>query len=197
MATLTPTTRLEAVNAMLANIGQSPVSTLETSGFEDVAAAKTTLERVSRSLQKKGWHFNTEDDYTLVRNTENKIPVPPNALQVDPMPTERVDAVPRGGFLYDREEHSFFFTDSLDCRIVFYLEFEDLPEAAREFITIAAARLFQKNRLASATLDGFTSEDELRSWTDLLTYECEQGDYNIFNGSESTASILRRDEPWV
>jgi hypothetical protein len=194
---LTPTTRLEAVNAILANIGQSPVSSLEVSGFEDVAAAKTTLERVSRSVQKKGWHFNTEDDYTLARNADNKIPVPPNALQVDPMATESIDAVPRGGFLYDRKDHTYIFSDSVDCRIVFYLEFEELPEAAREYITIAAARLFQKNRLASATIDSFTQEDEDKAWADLLEAEVEQGDHNILNGSYSVASILFRTEPWV
>lgn len=198
MATsLTPTTRLEAVNAILANIGQAPVSTLEVSGFEDVASAKTTLERVSRSVQKKGWHFNTEDDYTLARNADSKIPVPPNALQCDPMSTESIDAVHRGGFLYDRENHTYIFSDSVDCRIVFYLDFEELPEAAREYITIAAARLFQKNRMASDTLDSFTQEDEDKAWADLLEYEVEHGDPNMFSGSYSVASMLMRDEPWV
>jgi hypothetical protein len=194
---LTPTTRLEAVNAILANVGQSPVSTLEVSGFADVAVAKSTLDRVSRSVQKRGWHFNTEDDYTLALNTDSKIQLPPNQLRCDPMPSECVDAVPRGAFLYDRENHTFTFTKSVKCRIVFYLDFEDLPEAAREYITVRAARLFQRGGFGSATLDSFSADDELFAWADLLADDVEQGDYNMFNGSYSVASILRRDEPWA
>jgi hypothetical protein len=193
---LTPTTRLEAVNAILASIGQAPVSTLEVPGFADVAIAKDTLDRVSRSVQKRGWHFNTEDDFTLVRSVDNKIPVPPNALAVDPMRSERTDAVQRGGFMYDREKHTFVFSEDLDCRIVFYLEYEELPEAAREFIMIAAARIFQKNGFGSTTLDGFTAEDEGRAWVDLLTDEAERADLNMFTGSWSVASALHRTEPW-
>jgi hypothetical protein len=51
--------------------------------------------------------------------------------------------------------------------------------------------------MASATIDTFTQEDEDKAWADLLEAEVEQGDYNILNGSESVASVLRRDEPWV
>jgi hypothetical protein len=194
---LTPTTQLEAVNAILANVGQSPVSTLEVSGFADVAVAKKLLERVSRSMQKSGWHFNTEDDYTLAVNGDSKIPVPPNALLCDPMPTESVDAVQRGGFLYNRKDHTYTFTDSLDCRIVFFLAFEELPEAAREYVMIRAARVFQAEGFGSAQLDSFKQEDELRAWADLLAADVEQADHNILNGSYSTASILRRTEPWL
>jgi len=192
---LTPTTQLEAVNAILSNVGQSPVSTLEVSGFADVAVAKKLLERISRSVQKRGWHFNTDDDYTLSVNGDGKIPVPSNALVCDPMPSEDIDAVPRGQFLYDREEHTFQFTDSVDCRIVWFLAFEDLPEALREYIMIRAARIFQSEGFGSIQLDSFKEEDEFRALADLLEYEVEQGDYNILNGSYSTANILRRTEP--
>lgn len=193
---LTTTTQLEAVNAILANVGQSPVSSLEVSGFADVAVAKKLLERVSRSVQKRGWHFNTEDDYTLAVNGDGEIPVPTNALMCDPMPTEEIDAVPRGDRLYNRTDHTYQFDDSIDCRIVFYLEFEELPEAAREYIMIRAARTFQAEGFGSAQLDSFKQEDEMRAWIDLLEYEVEQADHNILNGSYSTASILRRTEPW-
>ena len=197
MPTLTLTTRLEAVNAILANVGQAPVSSLEVSGFADVAIAKSLLERVSRSVQKRGWHFNTEDNYELAVNADSKIPVPPNALMCDPMPSESVDAVARGGFLYDRENHTYTFTEAVDCRIVFYLEFEQLPEAAREYITIRAARTFQKNGFGSAQLDSFTADDEMQAWVDLLSDEVERGDYNMFSGSDSVARMLDRTEPVV
>jgi hypothetical protein len=193
---LTNTTRLEAVNTILENVGQSPVSTLEVSGFADVAIAKQILERVNRSVQNRGWYFNTEDDYSLALNGDNKIPIPPNALKCDPMSTESVDAVRRGDFLYDLENHTFTFSAAVKCRIVWYLEFEELPEAAREYITVAAARIFQKRGFGSSTLDSFTEEDELKAWTTLLEDEVEHADPNMFTGSWSVASALHRVEPW-
>jgi hypothetical protein len=192
---LTPTTKLEAVNLILGNIGQSPVASLEVSGFADVAIAKKMLDRISRAVQMSGWHFNTEDDYTLAVNGDSKIPVPSNALQCDPMPTSKYDAVPRGQFLYDRENHTYTFTESVDCRIVFYLDFEELPEPFRYYIAVRAARLFQSEGFGSATLDSFKEEDELRAYAEALASEAEQGDHNILSGSYSVASILRRDEP--
>ena len=55
-------TKLDAVNTILSNIGQSPVVNL-TSGNPIVEMAELTLDEISRTVQSDGWVFNTEYGY--------------------------------------------------------------------------------------------------------------------------------------
>ena len=104
MATLQPTTKLEAVNVMLTSIGEAPVNSL-ISGLEDAELAETILESVNKETQSKGWIFNTDLKVTLSPNTDNQIVLPTNYLRVDTRTTLRSntkDIVERGRKLYDR-----------------------------------------------------------------------------------------------
>ena len=53
---------LQAVNQILASVGQAPVTTLEQTN-PDVAIAYDTLQQVSREVQAEGWTFNKEYHY--------------------------------------------------------------------------------------------------------------------------------------
>ena len=75
-------TELDAVNQILSSVGQAPVTTLDLQNPE-VSIVVNTLREQSKQVQLEGWAFNTEHDYTLVRNTSNEIAFPPNALAVD------------------------------------------------------------------------------------------------------------------
>ena len=68
----TPLTELEAVNSLLSAIGEAAVSSLETATTVEVTQAKNLLSNVNRETQQKGWHFNTEWDVTLTRDSDNK-----------------------------------------------------------------------------------------------------------------------------
>jgi len=57
---LTGLTELEAVNSMLAAIGEAPVSTLTGATQADVQMAINILRDVTREVQSWGWRFNTE-----------------------------------------------------------------------------------------------------------------------------------------
>ena len=48
---------LQAVNQILASVGQAPVTTLEQTN-PDVSIALDTLRQVSREVQAEGWSFN-------------------------------------------------------------------------------------------------------------------------------------------
>ena len=55
-------TELQAVNRMLAGIGQAPITQagLTNAANPDVAMATQTLYEVSRQIQAEGWSFNKE-----------------------------------------------------------------------------------------------------------------------------------------
>ena len=120
MATLQPTTKLEAVNVMLTSIGEAPVNSL-ISGLEDAELAETILESVNKETQSKGWIFNTDLKLSLSPNTDNQIVLPDNYLRVDTRDTLRSskkDIVERGRKLYDRIGNSFTFTDAVTVDVV-------------------------------------------------------------------------------
>jgi len=190
----TPTSELEAVNTMLATIGESPVSSLEVSGIANVAIAKQVLSEVNRDVQTKGWHFNTEINYALVPSVDGFLYVPSNVMKVDTTKAyQYIDVTQRGNRLYDRDNHTFVFTSTVEVDMVVLLPFTDIPEPARYYITIRAARTFQKRVLGSDSLDKMTAEDEAMALSALNEAEGDEGDYNMFNGSWSVANILQRD----
>lgn len=194
MTAITPTTELEAVNLLLDVIGEAPISNLENSAVVDAVKARAVLSEVSRATQQKGWHFNTEIDYELVPTVyEKEIILPGNCLRVDTTKAQRdFDVVQRGNRLYDRKNHTYKFDRSLKVDMVILLPFEELPEVARYYISIRAARVFQARTVGSEALYQFNAQDETLALNDLKRAEGITGDYNMFSGSWSVAKILHR-----
>lgn len=178
---LVPTTELEAINLMLAAIGESPVNTVEDNGVVDAVMARQRLRATSRSVQAKGWHWNTDIGLVLARSyPDGEVAVPANTLKVDTVgPSKGIDVVLRGKRLYDRRRHTFQFDTSLTVNLVSLLPFEELPETARQYITVSAVRQYQESRVGSEALSRFNQRDELLAWADLLNEEGENADYNL------------------
>lgn len=193
MSTTALATELSAINTMLAAAGESPVSSLSDSGLADVAEAKATLDEQSRLVQTAGWAFNTEYEYPLVPDTFGFITLPQNTLKADADTTfTQVDTVQRGLRFYDRKNHTYVFTESLKGTIVFLLPFDELPQSARQYVTIKAARTYQARVLGSDTQHKFSAEDEGSAMVAMQTAELEAGDYNMLSDSWSVARILAR-----
>lgn len=178
---MTASTKLEAVNIMLSTIGESPVNSLS-SGLVDAELAETILNTTSRTVQAEGWHFNREYDLGLTPNLSGEIKLPHNILRADAAyePYSK-DLVQRGDRMYDKKEHTFKINDTVKLDIIVELEYEDLPEVAKRYITIKAARLFQARVVGSETLHGFTQEEETQAFYSLREFENNTEDFNIFD----------------
>lgn len=163
MSDLDSTTRLSAINGMLATIGEAPVNSLENTALLDVAVAKAALDEVTRAVLVDGWAFNTDEAYPLTPEgfSPFAIHIPPNALVCLPTPEFR-HITPRGSRLYDTERLSFDFEgfEKVTCRMIWKLPFDELPEVTRQYVAIKAARLFQARTTASELLHQFTNADE-------------------------------------
>jgi len=194
MSTLQPTTRLDAVNVMLSSIGEAPVNSL-TSGLEDAELAETILESVNRETQSKGWIFNTDLKIKLTRNiSNNHIELPNNYIRVDTrnsLRNSKKDIVERGRKLYDRIANSYVFSEDVVVDAVILLDFTDIPEAARRYITIRSARIFQDRVLSSPNIHGFQMQDEQQAFIELQDYQAETADFNIFDNYDTFAPIDR------
>lgn len=203
------TSELEAVNTMLALIGEAPVNSLTTNVTADVALARRTLEEQNRSLQVQGWHWNTDRGVTLTPDQNGRYPWEADWIRFD---TERpgrtalagtrsvqsyhpadVDITRRGQFLWNLATGTDIFTQTeLQGHIVRYLAWDDLVEAARTYLMIRAARIFLNRTLGDDVRSGHAIEDERRAFTILQTDETDQAEHNILTTGAWPQMVRRR-----
>lgn len=194
---LAPTTELEAVNRLLGSIGQGPVNTLEFSGIPDVTTAVSFLRETLKDVEAIGWSWNTDRNYTLNPDPSGYIALPDGALEADPEDKSGTIIVRRNPAtdklsLYDADAQSFKFEEAVDVYIVWAFPFEDIPQAARTYVTIAAARRFQSQVVTSQVLERFEQEEEQRAYAGLYRIERRVRDANSFRNNREGAAMLRR-----
>lgn len=193
---MTNTTKLRALNTLLANIGAAPVNSVDTPSA-DVAMALATLDEASISVQNYGWHFNTEDKYPMIPDSNGFIYLPENVILVDVESGNNpndLDVVVRGNRLYDKANRTYVFAGTIEARLVRALDWEELPQAARTYIMILAARMFQDRAVGSEKHHGFTLRDEQMALANLKRFEAQTGDYSIFD-DHSVARVIDRYYP--
>lgn len=191
MALITPTTELEAVNECLENIGQAPVSTIAGDLGVDTQIALNFVRKTNRQLQSQGWYWNTEDAYVLTPNGDGDILLPANTLSVNPAGNDYLrNLVQRGSRLYDKDNFTFTFTKSVQVNLTLGLDFTDLPETARRYIALRAARQFQ-DRIEGQSDQG-DAEDEVMAMADLKADQLRVERSNALTDNWTNASTLRR-----
>jgi len=192
---LTATTELEAINTLLSTIGESPINSLAgAAGVADAVVAQQVLKEVSVEVQQEAWHFNTEKCMTLVPDLNTKqITLPLNCIECDSTGTDQpIDVTVRGQRLYNKTTHSYTFDSGIKVDMVVLLGFNELPQAARHYIVVRSGRIFQQRTVGSATLSGFTQEDETRARASLVRLDSNTADHNILSGSNDTLRTLFR-----
>tara|TARA_R100000700_G_C3178669_1_gene154560 strand:- start:2038 stop:2619 length:582 start_codon:yes stop_codon:yes gene_type:complete len=180
---LARTTKLEAVNVMLGVIGESPVNTLGGSSRPvSVVTAENVLDEVNKAVQAIGWHFNTEHKYPFTKDADGKITLADNVLKVDAAADKHtdLDLVQRGSQLYDRKEHTDVFTEDLELTVTFLLDFTEIPEQFRNYVTLKAARIFASRFMGSQEITGFTLRDEIEAKAAAVDADSESADRTIF-----------------
>tara|TARA_R100001443_G_scaffold24248_1_gene36494 strand:+ start:18 stop:626 length:609 start_codon:yes stop_codon:yes gene_type:complete len=191
------TTELEAINIMLAAIGEAPVNSLTGTVPVDVRLAQSTLTEVNKEVQSEGWSFNTEIDVTLTRDASKQVALSTDILGIDPNihqhPT--IDAIQRGLKLYDRLNNKFEFDEDLICTVVYFRTFNEIPEPAKRYINIKAARIFVDRLVSDDGLRTYTQQDEIRARAILMETDLANGDHNVLRGDPSLTSVFDTYSP--
>jgi hypothetical protein len=191
---LSPTTKIQAVNTMLSTIGSAPVNTITGTNSADVAMAVQILDETSLAVQMEGWHWNTEREVPFTPDpVTSQISVPVNALMVDvDSPNNlKVDVILRGQLLYDLNTRSHIFAEAVKATVVYALEWEEMPQAARYYVSVKAARIFQDRMVGSEKHHTFTLRDEIMALSKLREYEGETADRTIFDNYDTFRVIAR------
>ena len=182
-------TELDAVNSILMSVGETPVNTLTVQSPE-VAIAQKTLRQVCREIQAEGWSYNTENQYPIDLDINNQCIIPNNVLQLDLNIFEHgkdYDVVRRSDNgvmkVYDKKNHTFTFENcsKLYFDIVWMLDFEDLPQAFKDYVTTRASRIASNRMVNSQPSAKLLETDEAAARALAVEYEMKQSDHNIFN----------------
>ena len=177
--TTVPITELDAVNILLAAVGEAAVSSLETATTVDVTQAKNLISNINREVQQKGWHFNTEWDVVLSLDSDSRIPLGTSVLSV-----------------YDLDNNTFIWTTSInDAVTITLLDFEDIPQTARQYITTKAARVFQEEIIGQVSAETVNRQEEAEAYADLLDDEGERSGFNVGYGTTdmyNTTKLYRK-----
>lgn len=187
---LTPVTELDAVNEIIGSIGESPVNSIENPMNVDVISAIRLLTLINRQFQAKGWSWNIIDSYTLnPDHFTKKIRWLNTFLYIKGVDDTRYQK--RGDYVYDFTNKTDTFTTPIEVECILLVPFEDMPEAARQYITAKAAKKFQIQYLGDAALTEELARYEMEAWADLQEYELDLNKFNMLQNS-GIAERLRR-----
>src|SRR5208283_6136942 len=118
-----------------------------------------------RRVQKRGWSWNTDYNFALAPDISGNVYVPNNALKVTFVGSSAdLNLVQRGNRIYDANNHSFTFTTSIHADVVTMLPFDQLSEAARQFIFVSAMLRYQAGFVGSDILDKYVARDAQQAW---------------------------------
>jgi hypothetical protein len=201
MATLGKTTKLQAVNQMLSFIGEAPINSLsDATGVGDVSLAESVLDEITLEVLSQGWHFNTNFDVTHEPDSNKEIVLGEVVLRIDTKVGAygTMDVTLRGNKLYNRAKNTFEFDDEIKTTEVVALPWDDLPETARRYIVLRAARVFQDRSIGSPELQQTGVQEELVALAALREYDAESSDYSVFDSTLplKTISDYRRTTAW-
>jgi len=205
--TIDTDTELSAVNSILGAIGQAPISQLKdpttgsiTNDNPEIQFIYNLLRDANIDTQSEGWHFNRERHVKFNKDANNKIAISNDIVKID-LPDNwfrrHYNFVRRGGFLYDKIEHTDVFTDmpdEIDLDVIRLYNYEDLPQVFRRYIIYRASRVAATQLVANPQLVQLLAQQEALSRAALMEYECNQGNHSMMGFEDETA--YQTYQPW-
>lgn len=199
-------TEVEAVNRLLSTVGGEKVSALTNLSFT-ADSAYTALRDAMRDLMSHSWGFNTEVDVVLTPNGSNEIDLSTSGytgtyisvIDFDPEDAGDLDVIIKGTKLYDRKEHSYtvFTNETYKAVVSYYVQWEDLPEAVKSYVTAMAAKDFQAQMVGNPQMDAILSQKFLHARSAFYAFEGQQMDYTMFDSYDLYKIVSNRSRPGI
>lgn len=185
-------TELDAINMMLAVIGEAPISefsSVSANEITDSAFAKRTLAETSLTVQAEGWPWNTDSGVNLYPNSSNQYTVPePVLMCVFDRSVYNNRYVLRGRTVWDRQEQSFEIPNGpnpmVAAQIISKLDWDEIPPQAQQYIAIRSARIYASRYVNSNAIFIYTETDEANARAALLREEQFQEPNNMLYGND-------------
>lgn len=182
---------LDAINDLLAAIGEPPVNSLDEQ-HADLKNARRILHSINKTVQSTGWTFNIEEGATL-RPEVNSLQIP--YLQTYLRMTGAGGAgiyTNRGGFVYDRTANTDEFTGPITVDLVRARDFYEMPTCFRDLIVSMAAARFNRNFFGSQEVAADLNSEIAAHRIACNEFEMDYGRYNMLDGDAFVQGILQR-----
>ena len=191
------TTELECINIMLAAIGEAPINSLVGTLPVDAVIAQRTLTEVNKEVQTEGWSFNQEFNVVFTRDGSNQVAIATDILKIDTNIYDHstLDVIQRGLKLYDRKNNTYVFDEDLTCHVTYFRNFDEIPEPARRYINIKAARIFVDRTVGDDGLRTYTQQDEARARSILMDTDLSNADHNVLTGDPNLNNPINTFTP--
>lgn len=181
---------LEAVNDILAAIGESPVNSFEEDANVDVVNARRILAQVNRLEQSKGWTFNIEEEATLSPDFFSGL-IPYLSTYLSLRGSDGTKYINRAGSVYDKDNKTDKFTGPITVTLIELKQFDEMPEVFKRYIITKAAKKFNMQFFGDGDIDT-TLSNELIELTQLVNeYELDYGGFNAFQDPFLSGAIQR------
>lgn len=185
----------QGINECLQIIGEQTIEgDLSIVGIYEAEQADALIESTKEEILAEGWSFNTDSDWTLSPDTDNYIVVPPSALRVDPS-DETSNYIRKAGRLYDKDNRTYKITTSVDCDVVWNIDFDEIPSIMQKYIVLKAARLLYQRLVGDTDMLNILVRDEQEARTRVDMHEDDVNDYNIFDNTTVARAITRNANP--
>ena len=174
-------TELEALNMLLRLIGSSPVNDI-TTPHPDVSNARTTLDRVRKQAQRRGWWYNIDYGTKLTPNASKEVIIPKELTSV--VACNR-NYIKRGNKLYNKDDNTFQFTETtVDIhRTIRLLDWDDMPDCVQYYCAYLAASEFVRDELEDPQKQLELQQSAGLQMLDIKKQDLEEGQYNVFQNA--------------
>ncbi len=180
--------KLDAINTILSSIGSDPVNSLDDTDV-DVMNALRLLENESRKIQRQGWLFNTESITLTPDKYTHKIYWDNSMLAYKSQ--DGNNYVKRGDYLYDITNSTDNFTAPVVLSVIRAVDFEDLPDCFREYITAKTAVEFQMRYLGDTNVAQDLMIAVQQAQSELVSYDINSGNYNMLQFTGVSENLQR------
>jgi len=193
-------TDIDAVNMMLASIGQAPVDTITNTGIADVNDAVTHLINVSREVQLAAWDFNSDKEVEMTPDNNGYIILGNDVVGIEsyyPSYHYTIRYDPNDGYqkkVYNKtlNKNTYVFDGNIKVNVTRLVPFDYLPQYAKNYIAIQAALLFQQNVVSSIIVFKFTANHLMKAEAAFNAAELRQASLNILGPGTLENNIVRR-----
>lgn len=185
----------EGINLCLSVIGEQVLAgDISIEGIYEAELADLLIEATKKEILEEGWTFNTDTNWELAPDVDGYIVISENILRIDPSSTS-IKAIRKDGKLYNKATQSYVFDNSVDCDIVWELDFDDLPPIMQQYIILKASRILYQRLVGDGDMLSILVKDEQEALLRVKTHEDDIGDYNIFDNQTVSRIISRNANP--
>ncbi|WP_412057724.1 hypothetical protein [Bartonella sp. DGB2] len=177
----------QAINELLATIGQDPIETLENLPPAGNTALNT-LDRITEELQEQGYWFNLYPNYRLEPNTDGEILLSDTIINIK---ENGGLYARREGKLYDLSRQSFLFSQPVQCTVVLRLSWDDLPPEARRYIIALSVEQFVEGFPSGAATATARARSLQRAKTAFTNAQIKASGINLLNNAYISQQITR------